>query len=184
MALPEPDTAREHVHSRAVSLRGYRRADGLFDIEGHLQDVRPQDVELPNGLLRGGEPVHDMWLRLTVDAEANIMAAVASTDAAPFGRGCAAITPDYGKLVGLRIGPGFRSKVSSLFGGLAGCTHMTELLLAMGTGTIQTLAGNVPRPDNVKPFSLDGCHALDTSGPTVARFHPRWYRPKQPTGGD
>jgi hypothetical protein len=55
---------------------------------------------------------------------------------------------------------------------------MSELLLAMGTAVIQTLVGNVPQPTDAKPFSLDGCHALDTAGPIVAEFHPRWYRPR------
>lgn len=181
MSLPEPETEREAIHTRAITLRGYRRVDGLFDIEGHLRDTRHQEVELPRGRLAPGEPVHDMWLRLTVDAGATIVAVKASTDAAPFGRGCAAITPAYENLVGVRIGPGFRSKVRGLLGGLNGCTHLTELLLAMGTGAIQSLVGHVPQPEDVKPFSLDGCHALDTSGPIVAQYHPRWYRPKNRT---
>ena len=25
--------------------------------------------------------------------------------------------------------------------------------------------------------SIDGCHALDSSGPQVAKFFPRWHRP-------
>jgi hypothetical protein len=27
-------------------------------------------------------------------------------------------------------------------------------------------------------MSIDGCHALKASGPQVARFFPRWYRPE------
>jgi hypothetical protein len=176
--LPPPDVPREHIHSRNITLRGYRRTDGLYDIEGRLQDLRPMEVKMPRGMLPAGEPIHDMWLRLTIDLQGHIVAAVASTDASPFGASCASINPDYGKLVGVRIGPGFRAKVRSLFGGLAGCTHLTELLMTMGTAAIQSLAGHVPEPEDVRPFSLDGCHALDSSGPVVKEFHPRWYRPK------
>ncbi|KRB75154.1 DUF2889 domain-containing protein [Noviherbaspirillum sp. Root189] len=178
MPLPDPEHNREPIHTRTISLRAYRRADGLFDVEGRLQDVRAREITLPHGPLPAGEPIHDMQLRLTVDASATIVAVAAVTDAAPYGRSCAVITPDYEKLVGLRVGPGFRSGVRRLLAGVNGCTHLTELLLTMGTGVIQALTGEVPQPEGIKPFSLDGCHALDTRGPIVAQFHPRWYRPQ------
>ena len=38
MPLPSP-APRTHIHARTVRLDGYRRADGLWDIEGHLTDV-------------------------------------------------------------------------------------------------------------------------------------------------
>ena len=31
---------REHIHTRNVECRGYRRTDGLWDVEGHLTDVK------------------------------------------------------------------------------------------------------------------------------------------------
>jgi hypothetical protein len=178
--LTPPDLQRELVHTRAITINGYHRSDGLFDVEGHLQDVRPHDVSFPGGKRAGGEPIHDMWLRLTVDGTALIMAVSAHTDAGPFGRACAAITPAYEGLVGMRVGPGFRGKTRELFSGLKGCTHLSELLLAMGTGIVQTLAGNdVSRPEDARPWGLDGCHALDIRGPIVATYHPRWYRPSE-----
>ena len=39
MPLTEP-VARELLHLRDIELRGYRRADGLFDIEATLQDTK------------------------------------------------------------------------------------------------------------------------------------------------
>lgn len=172
-AMPEPQ--RELIHTRTIALKGYRRADGLFDVEGHLQDIRTHDLHYPGGVRPGGEPIHTMRLRLTVDTTGLIVDASAHTEDSPYGQGCASINPAYQALVGVRVGPGFRSKIQSLFGGLRGCTHLTELLLTMGTGVIQTLAGQVKQPPDKKPFSVDGCHALDSSGPIVAKVHPRWY---------
>ena len=40
MALPEP-AARRHSHTRAGTYHGYRREDGLWDIEAHLRDSKP-----------------------------------------------------------------------------------------------------------------------------------------------
>ena len=34
----------------------------------------------------------------------------------------------------------------------------------------------ISQDPSIKPFSLDGCHALMTDGPQVREFHPRWYR--------
>ena len=33
-----PPAARETLHTRRIEINGYRRADGLFDIEAHLTD--------------------------------------------------------------------------------------------------------------------------------------------------
>jgi hypothetical protein len=177
MPLPPSTAERTEVHARTITIRGYRRADGLWEVEGHLEDVRAQDFRFPGGERRGGAPIHSMWLRLTVDASALIVDAVAATDAAPFDDVCGAIAPDYAALVGLRVGPGFNRAAVRLFGGVRGCTHMSELLRTMGTGVLQTLAGaDLAVSQTHKPFQLDGCHALATDGPQVASFYPRWYR--------
>jgi hypothetical protein len=36
-----PPVSREELHTRAITLHGYRRDDGLFDIEAHLIDTKP-----------------------------------------------------------------------------------------------------------------------------------------------
>ncbi|WP_234264465.1 DUF2889 domain-containing protein [Hydrogenophaga sp. NFH-34] len=176
MPLPPPDCPREPSQQRQIRIEGFRRADGLWDVEGHLLDTLPHDVQVGGGLRRAGEPMHAMALRLTVDLQASIRAAVAVSDAHPFAGVCGRITPAYEQLVGLRVGPGFRRQVRALFPPSAGCTHLSELVLALGTGVLQTLATALHRDPAVKPFSLDGCHALMTDGPVVRQFHPRWYR--------
>ena len=69
MPLPEPTSAREPLHRRAIEIRGYKRADGMYDVEAHLVDTKPYDFKLAAGVRPAGEPVHDMWLRITVDRE-------------------------------------------------------------------------------------------------------------------
>lgn len=175
MPLPEP-AAREAFYTRSIIVRGYRRSDGLFDVEGNLRDVRLHDVPLMSGVRKAGEPIHDMWLRLTVDTSFTIVDATAVTDGAPFAQVCGSIAPAYKGLIGKQVGRGFRNTVRTLVGGVNGCTHLSELLLAMGTCVIQALYDSAPKQQDAKPFSLDGCHALDTAGPVVAEFYPRWYR--------
>jgi hypothetical protein len=133
-------------------------------------------------VLPAGEPMHSMWPRLTVDRTATIVAAQAVTDAGPYGNACATITPDYGQLVGLRVARGYRDAIRRLFGRTAGCTHINELAGVMGSAALQALWQQLTEGSDEKPFSIDGCHALKSSGWQVAQFFPRWYRPERDGG--
>ena len=182
MPLPPPDCARDASHQRTITIRAHARRDGLWDIEGHLTDVWPHPVTKAGGLLPGGQPMHEMWLRLTVDRTATIVAVQAATDAGPYDQACSAITPDYAQLVGVRVARGYRDAIRRLFGRTAGCTHMNELAAAMGSAALQALWSELTQDPDQQPFSIDGCHALKSTGPQVATFFPRWHRPPADLG--
>ena len=178
MPLPPASVNRQRVHVRSVQLCGYKREDGLWDVEAHLTDTKDQDYPLSSGLRPAGEPVHDMWVRVTIDREFNIQAAEARTDGMPYAGLCDSITPDYGKLVGLNLFHGFRRAVRELFGDVAGCSHLTELVMVLPTAAIQTFASDMKDNEDhgAKPYQLDRCHALESSSEAVRRYYPRWYR--------
>ena len=171
------------MHTRAIRVDAYARSDGLWDIEGQLSDVWPEPVPRAGDILPGGQPMHAMWLRLTVDRQATIVAVQAVTDAGPYDGACAAINPDYQQLVGVRVARGYRDAIRRLFGRTAGCTHMNELAGVMGSAALQALWSELTQDSDQKPFSIDGCHALKSSGPQVALHFPRWYRPAAPAAG-
>src|SRR5437762_438810 len=56
MPLPVQDVERELTHTRRVRFEGYRRADGLWDIEAHLSDIKNHDYHLKTGVRRAGMP--------------------------------------------------------------------------------------------------------------------------------
>src|SRR6478752_4164983 len=141
MAGLGPTVPREPIHARAVEIRGYKRADGLYDIEGHLVDTKPFDFKLAAGMRPAGEAIHGMWLRITVDRELRIVDAAASMDAVPYAGDCDRIAPDYKKLIGVAIRPGYTKRLKDLFGTVRGCTHVTELAGALATAAFQTMAG-------------------------------------------
>ncbi|HEU5294249.1 MAG TPA: DUF2889 domain-containing protein [Burkholderiaceae bacterium] len=178
MPLPPPDCAREPSHTRSITISAYARRDGLWDIEGHLTDAWPHPVPCAGGMLPAGEPMHSMRLRFTVDRSATIVAALAVTDAGPYGPACGTIAPDYSRLAGVRVGRGYRDAIRKLFGRTAGCTHINELAGVMGSAVLQALWDDMIQNPDERPFSIDGCHALKSSGPQVAKFYPRWYRPE------
>src|SRR6185369_687229 len=167
MSLPVTEVERELLHTRRVRYEGYKRADGLWDIEAHLTDIKNHDYHLKTGVRRAGQPVHSMWLRLTIDRRFNVVEAAASSEAVPYPGGCESIAPAYRQLVGLNLVRGFRQKANEMLGG-------------MPTAAIQSFAGEMKeeQDDGSKPFQLDQCHALETSTETVRTWYPKWYRGK------
>ena len=178
MSLPVTEVQRELLHTRRVRYEGYKRADGLWDIEAHLTDIKNHDYQLKTGVRRAGQPVHSMWLRITVDRLFNVVDACASSDAVPYPGGCESVAAAYRKLIGLNLSHQFRKKSREILGGVRGCTHLTEMLAGVPTAAIQSFAGEMKeeQDDGTKPFQLDQCHALETSGETVRRWYPKWYR--------
>ena len=180
MPLPAPAAPRQPLHHRDITVRGYQRDDGLFEIEGHLHDTKEVDFKVASGRRAAGESIHSMWLRITIDRTLTIVAAEAVTDAMPYAGYCDRITPDYAKLIGLAIRPGFVNRVRELLGGTSGCTHITDLVGVVATTAFQTIAGQGLQAPGSKPYQLDRCHALALSGPAVARYYPQWYKGDQP----
>ena len=179
MPLSDP-APREPIHTRRIECRGYRREDGLWDIEGEVHDSKTYGFDNSDrGRVEAGEPVHHMWLRLTVDDELNIHRAEAASDAFPFAI-CPDITPNFARLEGLRIMPGWTREVRRRLGGVHGCTHLVELLGPVATTAYQTIFPSKERkeradPNRKKPGHLDTCHALASDGPVVKSHWPEFY---------
>src|SRR5512143_596133 len=69
MPLSRPPRSRKLLHTRTVQCYGYQREDGLWDIEGHMTDVKTYSFTNKDrgGEIRAGEPLHAMSIRLTLD---------------------------------------------------------------------------------------------------------------------
>ena len=179
MPLSPSPVTRSRLHTRQVSYEGFRREDGRFDIEAHLTDVKDHDYALLTGVRPAGEPVHDIWMRLTIGPDFVISAVEGSFDRMPYPDACDTIVPAYERLVGASLVRGFRQVLHEAMGGVRGCSHITELLAFLPTAAIQMYAGLQSELDTEQgrpPFQLGRCHALQTSADTVRRYYPRWYR--------
>lgn len=178
LSRPEP---RDHIHTREIRCRGFRRRDGLWDIEGVLEDTKTYSFDNHDraGIV-SGEPIHAMHVRLTVDDDLTVRGAEAATAAGPFDI-CGRIAPVFRALIGLRIGPGWRKAVLQRMAGVHGCTHLTDLLLGPVTTTaVQTVAAARSRRERgdetgKKPALIDSCHAFSADGPVVERQWPDFY---------
>jgi hypothetical protein len=178
MPLPPSIVPRQRLHVRRVVYEGWRRDDGLFDIEARLVDTKDHDFELQSGTRPAGEPVHDIWVRVTIDRSFGVRELVACTDRMPYPGACDRITTSYPGLVGSNLMHGFRKALFEAHGGVRGCSHLTELIAFLPTAALQTFAGlrREIQSHEEKPFQLDRCHALEHTTETVRRYYPKWYR--------
>ena len=190
-----PPVGRQHLHTRRVTCQGFFREDGLWDIEGRITDEKSYEhANEWRGPLKPGDFVHDMSIRLTLNDRFTIVDVDAVTDKSPY-RICGDVTPDFKKLIGLRVGGGFHREVRARLGGVHGCTHIVELLGPVATTAFQTISSGkarelerahraksdpAPREDapskpGRKPYVIDTCHAWAADGPVVKRWVPQFY---------
>jgi hypothetical protein len=164
--LTLPKVPRERLHCRTVTFDASGARTACSTSRAHLVDTKDHDFPLLTGIRPAGIPVHDMWVRVTIDPEFNIVDVEAATESMPYPGFCDRIGPDYKKLIGANLREGFRKRLHELMGHMKGCTHITEMLANVPTAAIQTFAGLRKREDEGedKPFQLDKCHALDTTG--------------------
>lgn len=179
-AVAPSSVQRRPLHRRALDVQVFARDDDQFDVEASLIDTKTHDVPLAGQVRRAGDPIHEMHLRLTVDATLTISAATSETRWMPYAGACDEHGDAYGRLVGLNLMKGFRQAVIERLGGTRGCTHLTELCQILPTAVIQAMAGSVidTREGDAAgnpPFQLDRCHALRRDSATVATFYPRWH---------
>lgn len=190
MTLSAP-VERSYIHTRQVTCHGYRRSDGLWDIEGHLRDVKSYAFPSEHrGAIEPGDPVHEMRLRLTVDNDLIVRGIEAVTEKGPF-HGCGEITRNFQRLIGLSITAGWTRAVKERLGGVLGCTHLVELLGPVATTAFQTIYPILSRermeraklrgeaPSKQRPVLLDNCHIFASDGVFTKKHWPEFY-----TGAD
>lgn len=178
-----PPAEREEIHTRAITCQGFRRADGQWDIEGRITDTKTYGFDNEwRGEITPGTPIHDMWIRVTVTEDLEITDVEAVTDHSPY-QICSAVTPNYRRLIGARIKPGFTKKVQQLLGGGEGCTHLRDLLGPVATTAYQTILPLRSRgkpetswdgPAARRPRLLDSCYAFRADGEIAKRNWPEW----------
>lgn len=204
MPLSDP-AERKLLHERDITLRGYERADGLFDIEARLTDRKTYGFSNDDrGRIEAGDNLHGMRLRMTVNLDLLIVACEAVTEQGPFAI-CPSGAETFSGLAGLSIKSGFLKAANAIVGGVAGCTHLRELLQQVATTAFQTVGpvrwrqeaaererlsqaaeasretqtGNPPPQNNENnPRLLNTCYAYGSDNAVVQRRWPHLYTGK------
>lgn len=173
---------REELHLRKIDMRGYKRSDGLFEVEGRVTDTKPYDLPALDGgrPVLADEPIHDMGVRLVYDEQLVVRAVSTFTDSAPY-----AACPEGGRalqtLVGIAMVSGWSKTVRERLAGARSCTHLMELLIPMATVAHQSMSKHFrDRPERVdaagRPLKIDSCYAYSAGRELVRIRWPAFYR--------
>ena len=174
LSAPVP---RKASHIRRVTYQGYEREDGLWDMEAELHDSKAHDMPSfrHQGVRLAGDPIHHMWLRVTIDRQLVVHAIEAAMDAHPL-QDCPQARPALQGMVGACMARGWRQAIAQHMGGVASCTHLREVLFNMATAAFQTLpaafAGGDP---DTPPRHLGQCTGWDFEGNGVKEYFPQFY---------
>ncbi|PRE16133.1 DUF2889 domain-containing protein [Burkholderia multivorans] len=176
--------AREPLHTRQITFEGFRRSDGLFEIEGYLTDRKPHDFAPPSSprVVPAHEPIHDLGLRVVFDLDMIVHEVETFIRAYPY-RECPGGGATLQALVGLRIGAGWSGEVRKRLPPGDTCTHLREILIPLATAAIQTV--NPLRSQTLldatdasgKPLKIDSCFAYGASRELVLQRWPAFHRP-------
>ncbi|KWF68725.1 hypothetical protein WT57_00215 [Burkholderia pseudomultivorans] len=177
---------REPLHTRRIAFEGFRRSDGLFEIEGHLTDRKPHDFAPPSGVrvVPANDPIHDIGLCVVFDLDMVIHAVSTFIRAYPY-RECPGGGASLQALVGLRIGAGWSGEVRKRLPPGETCAHLREILIPLATAAIQTVnplraRGLLEATDaSGKPLKIDSCYAYGASRELVRQHWPMFHQPRK-----
>jgi hypothetical protein len=180
--LPD-DVACEEIHSRQIDLRGYRRADGLFEVRARLTDRKSHDFTPPGDsrMVPAQAPLHDLGVTVVFDEDMVVRKVRTFIDAHPYAQ-CPAGGDTLQSLVGLRIGPGWNSEVRKRLPSCDTCTHLKEILAPLASAAYQTMTEQRrhlldARDSKGKPVKIDSCYAYGASRDLVKRLWPDYHQP-------
>ena len=174
LSVPFP---RKASHIRRVTYQGYEREDGLWDMEAELHDSKAHDMPSfrRQGVRLAGDPIHHMWLRVTIDRQLVVHAIEAAMDAHPL-QDCPQARPALQGMVGACMARGWRQAIAQHLGGVASCTHLREVLFNMATAAFQTLPAAFGGGDpDTPPRHLGQCTGWDFEGNGVKEYFPQFY---------
>lgn len=183
MPLPASPDRKPH-HTRQLTLHGFERADGRWEVEAHLLDTKP--YWFPNHEKNGvdaGQPIHRLSLRVTLDLDFLIHRVDVAMDDTPFGI-CRQVEVNMKRLEGLTIGPGWLKRARERLPRTESCTHLMDLLNPIATTAYQSMhtaleARRREMPDPPAPPIIDQCHSLASHTGVVRVKWPEHYTGKR-----
>ena len=137
------------VHQRKIEIHTYSLENQQLIVEGRLTDDRLVTGYHWDGRPRPPGVVHRMIIRLLIgDWPPTVLEAEAEMLDIPHEL-CTTVEDSIQKVVGVSVSAGFSDQIRQRLGGIAGCSHLTHLILAMGPAVLHgywTQHSRQPRP--------------------------------------
>ncbi len=165
------------IHTRDIQLATYPHTGSRVIVHGVLKDERYIRIFDVTGAVIEPGIIHHMDVKLLIkpdplmieDAEAK-MIQVPMTE-------CTTTLDTIEKLKGLEIKSGFSKNIRDIMGGKKGCTHLCQLVIAMGQEIVhgwltQKRKDNSSMPKDLDNFSeknflIDSCRLWTRQGPKM-----------------
>ena len=172
------------IAKKRIQFECFRRDDSLWDIEATLLDFKPYAYDdRERGALPPEHPIHDFTLRVTLGDDLVVRDVECLMRHTPFHFCGGAIEP-MRAVIGLSISAGWRREIDRRLSGVAGCSHLRELLYAVATPAFQAISTfreqfapevELPKGADGMPFFLGKCHSWALNSPVVERFYPQFF---------
>lgn len=176
------EIAREELHFRRIDLRGFKRSDGLYEVEANLTDQKPFDFQPPSRdqAIRAGDLIHDHVLRVAFCEDMVIREVFATMRTWPY-RECPGGVDSLHAMVGVRIGPGWAAEIRKRLPNSETCTHLKELMNTLASAAFQTIFSVRQRVGddvdaNGRPRKIDSCYAYGASRELVRLHWPQFHQ--------
>lgn len=165
------------IHTRNIEISTYDRGEGNILVEGRLKD----DVLIPiyvSGEKRPPHMVHQMVIQLLIECSSLTIREITVTmPGIPYDY-CRETADSLKAVKGLKIAPGFTSKVKKLLGESKKCLHLTTLLNAIVPAVMQgywIYNGGEPDDDSISSdtidnYLIDTCWVWRKDGPLIKRI--------------
>ena len=169
---------RAELHTREITIRGWKRSDGLYEIEGRLVDTKPFDFQPVSGdrVIGTRQPIHDMGVRIVYDDAMTVRDVIAVGHALPYD-GCAAGPATLKSLIGLSMTKGWTAETRKRLAGAASCVHLAGLMTPMAAAAFQSMV--VLRIEQRKGTghtpNVDSCIAYARHGELMRTRYPAFY---------
>jgi len=168
------------IHTRDIQLATYTHKDSRVIVHGVLKDRRYIRVFDVTGAVKEPGIIHNMDVKLLIksdplmieDAEAKMLHVPMNE--------CHTTLDTMEKLIGVEIKSGFSKNIRNLMGGEKGCTHLCQLVIAMGQEIVhgwltQKRKNKSSMPKNIesfteKEFLIDSCRMWTRQGPKVKQL--------------
>lgn len=191
--LPHCDNPRRALYSLpSHPMETLLLTDFLADRSKTLQvePISEQSVRFTSCLTdtfrskNGENRIHELRLEGVLSIPELVIESISATSIEQPFKTCAASVAPMERLKGVRIGPGFRSTVLELIGGVRGCSHFLSMALDLGAlhtlTTYLQMEAEAPRKGEgaddgrwmaiglrVEPRLVDACVGLTSQSPVI-----------------
>lgn len=175
--LDDNSYKRKKIHSRNMKISTYEYDEKNMVVEGKLEE----DILIPvyiSGKKRQPHTVHHMVIRMFIECPSlTIKNITVEMPGIPYDE-CMETADSLDRIKGLKIAPGFTSKVIKILGENKRCLHLKTLLLAIAptvlqgywTFNVRKPSSGVVAPDVLDNYLIDTCWVWRKDGPRSRRL--------------